>query len=107
KRQKTYNTEGSCVVTHRSTNSAIRSLTMGERTGSRIPFNLWPYVKGLALMFSYLADGSPYLGWISFAKLKHTYSTRYSRMVTHCSTDLAVCSLTMGEQTGSRVLSNL
>ncbi|RPA77340.1 hypothetical protein BJ508DRAFT_212917 [Ascobolus immersus RN42] len=42
--KKTYSTEDSRVVTHRSTNLAIRSLTMGERTGSRIFFNLWPYV---------------------------------------------------------------
>ncbi|RPA70985.1 hypothetical protein BJ508DRAFT_218616, partial [Ascobolus immersus RN42] len=41
---KTYSTKDSRVVTHRSTNLAIRSLTMGERTGSRIFFNLWPYV---------------------------------------------------------------
>ncbi|RPA74344.1 hypothetical protein BJ508DRAFT_340257 [Ascobolus immersus RN42] len=44
-KSKPYSTKDSCVVTHRSTNSAIRSLTMGERTGSRIFFNLWPYVK--------------------------------------------------------------
>ncbi|RPA75031.1 hypothetical protein BJ508DRAFT_339293 [Ascobolus immersus RN42] len=43
---KTYSTKDSRVVTHRSTNLAIRSLTMGERTGSRIVFNLWPYVTG-------------------------------------------------------------
>ncbi|RPA73234.1 hypothetical protein BJ508DRAFT_216327 [Ascobolus immersus RN42] len=42
--QKTYNTKDSRVVTHRSTYLAIRSLTMGERTGSRIFFNLWPYL---------------------------------------------------------------
>ncbi|RPA75482.1 hypothetical protein BJ508DRAFT_338825, partial [Ascobolus immersus RN42] len=44
--KKTYNTTDSRVVTHRSTNMAIRSLTMGERTGSRMFFNLWPYVNG-------------------------------------------------------------
>ncbi|RPA74449.1 hypothetical protein BJ508DRAFT_215373 [Ascobolus immersus RN42] len=40
---KTYSTTDSRVVTHHSTNLAIRSLTMGERTGSRVFFNLWPY----------------------------------------------------------------
>ncbi|RPA78528.1 hypothetical protein BJ508DRAFT_349270 [Ascobolus immersus RN42] len=45
-KHKTYSTKDSRVVTHRSTNLAIRSLTMGERTGSRIFFNLWPYVTG-------------------------------------------------------------
>ncbi|RPA71993.1 hypothetical protein BJ508DRAFT_217480 [Ascobolus immersus RN42] len=44
KNSKTYSTKDFRVVTHRSTNLAIRSLTMGERTGSRIFFNLWPYV---------------------------------------------------------------
>ncbi|RPA76686.1 hypothetical protein BJ508DRAFT_213488, partial [Ascobolus immersus RN42] len=43
--QKTYSTKDSRVVTHRSTNLAIRSLTLGERTGSRILFYLWPYVQ--------------------------------------------------------------
>ncbi|RPA71464.1 hypothetical protein BJ508DRAFT_217985 [Ascobolus immersus RN42] len=42
-RGKTYSTVDSYVVSHRSTNSAIKSLTMGERTGSRILFDLWPY----------------------------------------------------------------
>ncbi|RPA74447.1 hypothetical protein BJ508DRAFT_340136 [Ascobolus immersus RN42] len=42
---KTYSTKDSHVVTHRSIDLAIRSLTMGERTGSRIVFNLWPYMK--------------------------------------------------------------
>ncbi|RPA71261.1 hypothetical protein BJ508DRAFT_345265, partial [Ascobolus immersus RN42] len=44
---KTYSTDCSCVVTHHSTDSAIRSLTRGERTGSRILFCLWPYVMTL------------------------------------------------------------
>ncbi|RPA71781.1 hypothetical protein BJ508DRAFT_217698, partial [Ascobolus immersus RN42] len=42
--QKAYSTKDSRVVTQHSTNLAIRSLTMGERTGSRILFNLWLYV---------------------------------------------------------------
>ncbi|RPA81532.1 hypothetical protein BJ508DRAFT_345846 [Ascobolus immersus RN42] len=39
-----YSTKDSRVVTHHSTNLAIRSLTEGDRTGSRMFFNLWPYV---------------------------------------------------------------
>ncbi|RPA71888.1 hypothetical protein BJ508DRAFT_343841, partial [Ascobolus immersus RN42] len=42
---KTYSTEAFRVVPHHGTNPAIRSLTWGERTGSRIVFYLWPYVK--------------------------------------------------------------
>ncbi|AEO60829.1 hypothetical protein MYCTH_2068390, partial [Thermothelomyces thermophilus ATCC 42464] len=41
---KTYNTGASPVVTDLSTNPAISSLTMGERTGSRIFYCLWSYV---------------------------------------------------------------
>ncbi|AEO55390.1 hypothetical protein MYCTH_2054578 [Thermothelomyces thermophilus ATCC 42464] len=36
KEKKTYNTEDSLVVTDPTTDSAITSLTKGERTGSRI-----------------------------------------------------------------------
>ena len=41
---KTYNTEDSQVVTDPSTNSALSSLSMGERTGSRVFWKLWSYV---------------------------------------------------------------
>ena len=44
KNQKTYNTGYSLVVTDPTTNPAVRSLTMGEQTGSRIFFYLWSYV---------------------------------------------------------------
>ncbi|KAL2186836.1 hypothetical protein L209DRAFT_802856, partial [Thermothelomyces heterothallicus CBS 203.75] len=43
---KTYNTEDSPVVTDLSTSSAVSSLSMGERTGSRIFYCLWSYVLG-------------------------------------------------------------
>ena len=33
------------MVTHLSTNLTIYSLDMGERTGSLVFYNLWPYVK--------------------------------------------------------------
>ncbi|AEO61705.1 hypothetical protein MYCTH_2312137 [Thermothelomyces thermophilus ATCC 42464] len=36
KERKTYNTEDSLVVTDPTTDSALTSLTKGERTGSRI-----------------------------------------------------------------------
>ena len=42
--EKTYNTEDSQVVTDPSTNSALSSLSMGERTGSRVFWKLWSYV---------------------------------------------------------------
>ena len=45
KKTKTYNTEDSQVVTDPSTNSALSSLSMGERTGSRVFWKLWLYVK--------------------------------------------------------------
>ena len=40
----TYNTGDSLVVTDPTTNPALRSLTMGEQTGSRILCELWSYV---------------------------------------------------------------
>ncbi|KAL0937361.1 hypothetical protein CTRU02_207092 [Colletotrichum truncatum] len=42
--QKTYNTRDSPVVTDLSTSPALSSLTMGERTGSRIVWKVWSYV---------------------------------------------------------------
>ena len=42
--QKTYNTWDSLVVTDPTTSQAIGSLSMGERTGSRVFHHLWSYV---------------------------------------------------------------
>ena len=44
KKKETYSTRDSLVVTHPTTSLAIRGLSMGERTGSRIFHYLWPYV---------------------------------------------------------------
>ena len=44
KRQKTYNSRCSLVVTDPTTNLPVGSLSMGERTGSRIFYRLWSYV---------------------------------------------------------------
>ncbi|KAK0754860.1 hypothetical protein B0T18DRAFT_316660, partial [Schizothecium vesticola] len=45
KRQKTYNTRDSLVVTDPTTSLAVAGLSMGERTGSRIFQCLWSYVS--------------------------------------------------------------
>ncbi|CAG1992114.1 unnamed protein product [Fusarium graminearum] len=45
KRQKTYNSGDSLVVTDPTTNPPVSGLTMGERTGSRIFHYLWSYVQ--------------------------------------------------------------
>ena len=42
--KETYNTGDSLVVTDPTTNPALRSLTKGERTGSRVFYELWSYV---------------------------------------------------------------
>ncbi|KAJ9133656.1 hypothetical protein NKR19_g8960 [Coniochaeta hoffmannii] len=42
--KKTYNIRDSPVVTHPSTSLTITSLSMGERTGSRVFWYLWSYV---------------------------------------------------------------
>ena len=41
---KTYSRRDSHVVTHRSTNRPVRCLSSGERTGSSVFTDLWPYV---------------------------------------------------------------
>ena len=46
KNYKTYSRRYSHVVTHRSTNRLVRSLSTGERTGSSVFCDLWPYVIG-------------------------------------------------------------
>ncbi|EGO59497.1 hypothetical protein NEUTE1DRAFT_38482 [Neurospora tetrasperma FGSC 2508] len=43
-KKKTYNTWDSLVVTDPTTSQAIGSLSMGERTGSRVFYHLWSYV---------------------------------------------------------------
>ena len=40
-------------------------------------------------------------------KEKSTYGSRYSLVVTHPTTNLPICSLNMGERTGSLVLYSL
>ena len=44
KKQKTYNSRYSLVVTDPTTNQPLSGLTMGERTGSRIFHWVWSYV---------------------------------------------------------------
>ncbi|OTB19480.1 hypothetical protein K445DRAFT_53455, partial [Daldinia sp. EC12] len=43
--KKTYNTGDSLVVTDPTTSPAVSSLSMGERTGSRVFCFLWSYVE--------------------------------------------------------------
>ncbi|EGO53855.1 hypothetical protein NEUTE1DRAFT_50540 [Neurospora tetrasperma FGSC 2508] len=47
--KKTYNTWDSLVVTDPTTSQAIGSLSMGERTGSRVFYHLWSYVLALVV----------------------------------------------------------
>jgi hypothetical protein len=44
KRNKTYNTRDSLVVTDLTTNLALAGLSRGERTGSRVSRRVWSYV---------------------------------------------------------------
>ncbi|KAJ5520702.1 hypothetical protein N7463_001155 [Penicillium fimorum] len=44
KKQKTYNSEDSLVVTHPTTNSPACGLSTAERTGSPVFHTLWSYV---------------------------------------------------------------
>ena len=54
KKKKTYNSRCSLVVTDPTTNLPVRSLSMGERTGSRIFFYLWSYVTELRANLQYI-----------------------------------------------------
>ncbi|CAF3481613.1 unnamed protein product [Fusarium graminearum] len=53
KNKKTYNTGDSLVVTDPTTNPALRSLSMGERTGSRVLCELWSYVLDITVDLTY------------------------------------------------------
>ena len=44
KKTKTYNTTDSLVVTDPTTSAAVRGLSRGERTGSRVVHCIWSYV---------------------------------------------------------------
>ncbi|EHK27481.1 uncharacterized protein TRIVIDRAFT_140098, partial [Trichoderma virens Gv29-8] len=44
KKQKTYNSRCSLMVTHSTTNLPVSGLSMGEQTGPRIFHYLWSYV---------------------------------------------------------------
>ena len=52
--KKTYSTEDSLVVTDPTTSSAVGSLSMGEQTGSRVLYHLWPYVIVSVLTAAYI-----------------------------------------------------
>lgn len=53
--KETYNTRDSPVVTDLSTNLAISSLSMGERTGSRIFCYVWSYVLEVPVIGVYMS----------------------------------------------------
>ena len=57
-KNKTYSTRDSLVVTHPTTSLAIRGLSMGERTGSRVFHYLWPYVLFTTVAVDLIPGGS-------------------------------------------------
>ena len=57
--KKTYNTWDSLVVTDPTTSQAIGSLSMGERTGSRVFYHLWSYVIVLSECGIYIPKQNP------------------------------------------------
>nr|POE60989.1 hypothetical protein CFP56_64698 [Quercus suber] len=60
---KTYNSEDSHVVTHRTTNSPVDCLYMAERTGCLVLSRLWSYVLSLSREQLY---GKRWKQWIDF-----------------------------------------
>ena len=61
KKKQTYSTRDSLVVTHPTTSLAIRGLSIGERTGSRVFHYLWPYVICWGSMWVYVVGSC--VGW--------------------------------------------
>ena len=55
KGKKTYNIGDSLVVTDPTTNPALRGLSRGERTGSRVFHVVWSYVVVVPLVAPYEA----------------------------------------------------
>ena len=53
----TYNTKDSPVVTDLSTSLALASLTRGERTGSRVFWQVWSYVIDVGVFCSISKGG--------------------------------------------------
>ncbi|KHE81336.1 hypothetical protein GE21DRAFT_1216151, partial [Neurospora crassa] len=54
KKEKTYNTRDSLVVTDPTTSLALTGLSMGERTGSRVFQWVWSYVIKLGRKMTYI-----------------------------------------------------
>ena len=61
KTPKTYNTGDSLVVTDPTTDPALASLTRGERTGSRVFWQVWSYVIVTVASRSFRVDSKT--GW--------------------------------------------
>ncbi|KAL5095548.1 hypothetical protein Trisim1_000319 [Trichoderma cf. simile WF8] len=98
KEDSTYNSRCSLMVTHSTTNLPLIGLTLGEQTGPRIFQWIWSYVLDLMGSWSQIAMEGIY------KKQQKTYNSRCSLMVTHLTTNLPVRGLSMGEQTGPRIL---
>ena len=97
KKKKTYNSRCSLVVTDPTTDLPLISLSMGERTGSRIFLWLWSYVLDAGRKSTYDPGCQS-----KVRRAKKTYNSRCSLVVTDPTTNLPLTSLTMGERTGSR-----
>ena len=78
---KAYSSGDSHVVTHRTTNPTVHSLSTGERTGSSVLCDLWPYVtvrvtkpqiyprpRRKREVNNHAADTGPRLGWLANAR---------------------------------------
>nr|POE77924.1 hypothetical protein CFP56_09566 [Quercus suber] len=69
---KTYNSEDSHVVTHRTTNSPVDCLCMAERTGCPVLSRLWSYVLScsqLSIIVSEITQISKHIARIMAAEL--------------------------------------
>ncbi|EGR51295.1 uncharacterized protein TRIREDRAFT_56593 [Trichoderma reesei QM6a] len=69
KKQETYNSRCSLVVTHPTTNLPVSGLSMGEQTGPRVFHYLWSYVIVIAPRCTYQTI---------YANPRCTYQTIYA-----------------------------
>jgi hypothetical protein len=67
KKEETYNSEDSLVVTHPTTNSPIQGLCMAERTGCPVLLDLWSYVTVEEESGYIYSENELYGGWYSEA----------------------------------------
>jgi hypothetical protein len=84
KKAKTFSSGDSLVVTHLTTNPPVCSLSVSERTGTRVLCNLWPNVSSRDLVCIYrqnlpIFKGGPYGDLLFLGPQNRGYSPIFRR----------------------------